>query len=565
MSKNFIRGDRVIARNDFLGYYYPGKITRVLDSKMANIEFETGEKQKKTSLKFIRKLFDVRAYFTLGDHVLASVINEYEQLCWVPGIIQSINDYNYPKLYTVLYFNGQESENIKLEMVKISKSDYGSIVENIRHRLGLNTYSKNSTDLKPSHEIKADSPSPRPQTPPDLGEIKREIVDQIKDHLTSLHLAEKYETINNEFTNLKEDHKDLRSNLGGKLRVLKHDFEEWKNQEPTIIKINANNKISKTSPQTSKPGHQSSSMNLEKKILKLRSDLPQLTEGEPVLAKWPENGWYYHSSINEYIDDYKYDIRGDEGQQVEVYREDIIPTHQKKIHFFDEFNIGDPVVALHPHYELSYAPGQVIEIDNKSQQILVRFYDYNESPIEIEEVFKLHILKFQKDIDTINYLESKWIGKTVLARNNESNIYEPGKIVRRVGNTGRQFVIEWENGDESLQNFNHILGGAAKKPSLIANECVFALRGAIFCPARIVGQRGDNLIVKYYDGEMDENMSRNNCYWISKSYYKEAGNFYKNNKDPIDFEFPRGTGGLNRGTPVIDAKQFYSGKKRNNY
>ena len=69
--------------------------------------------------------------------MLASVINEYEELCWVPGIVQSIDDYSYPKVYTVLYFNGQESENIKLEMVKINKREYGSIVENIRYRLGL--------------------------------------------------------------------------------------------------------------------------------------------------------------------------------------------------------------------------------------------------------------------------------------------------------------------------------------------------------------------------------------------------------------------------------------------
>jgi len=73
----------------------------------------------------------------LGDYVLASVINEYDQLCWVPGIIQAIDDYAYPKLYTVLYFNGQENENIKLEMVKINKFSYGKIVENIRYRLGL--------------------------------------------------------------------------------------------------------------------------------------------------------------------------------------------------------------------------------------------------------------------------------------------------------------------------------------------------------------------------------------------------------------------------------------------
>ena len=69
--------------------------------------------------------------------MLASVINEYDEICWVPGVIQSIDDYTYPKVFSVLYFNGQESENIKLEMVKISKSSYRRIVEIIRTKLGI--------------------------------------------------------------------------------------------------------------------------------------------------------------------------------------------------------------------------------------------------------------------------------------------------------------------------------------------------------------------------------------------------------------------------------------------
>ena len=37
---------------------------------------------------------------------MASVINEYDERCYVPGIVQAINEFSTPKLYTVLYFNG---------------------------------------------------------------------------------------------------------------------------------------------------------------------------------------------------------------------------------------------------------------------------------------------------------------------------------------------------------------------------------------------------------------------------------------------------------------------------
>ena len=84
------------------------------------------------------------------------------------------------------------------------------------------------------------------------------------------------------------------------------------------------------------------------------------------------------------------------------------------------------MIGLHPHYENSYAPGQVIKSQISKQKVTIRFYDYIEHTVPSEEAFKLHIIKFQNDIDTINYLESKWIDQYVLARNNETNLYEPG-------------------------------------------------------------------------------------------------------------------------------------------
>lgn len=72
----------------------------------------------------------------------------------------------------------------------------------------------------------------------------------------------------------------------------------------------------------------------------------------------------------------------------------------------------------------------------------------------------------------------------------------------RVGSAGRQFIIKWKNDEETLQNFNHILGSETKNPSLVANEFVFALRESVFYPGRIYGRRGDKLIIKFYDDVM---------------------------------------------------------------
>ena len=72
-----------------------------------------------------------------GDHVMASVINEYDERCFVPGIIQAVNENSTPKLYTILYFNGQENYNLRNELIKICKKKYADITNYIRQKLGI--------------------------------------------------------------------------------------------------------------------------------------------------------------------------------------------------------------------------------------------------------------------------------------------------------------------------------------------------------------------------------------------------------------------------------------------
>jgi hypothetical protein len=82
-------------------------------------------------------------------------------------------------------------------------------------------------------------------------------------------------------------------------------------------------------------------MNLEKKLIKLRMELPHLTDGEPVLAKWPEKGWYYHCMIIRYLGDFKYKITGADRETAEIYREDLIPINLNDIHSFNVIFLSD--------------------------------------------------------------------------------------------------------------------------------------------------------------------------------------------------------------------------------
>jgi len=145
-------------------------------------------------------------------------------------------------------------------------------------------------------------------------------------------------------------------------------------------------------------------------------------------------------------------------------------------------------VALHPYYEFSYAPGQIVQVSNDMEKIMVRFYDYVEEVVVRRDAYRLNHLKYQADVES------------VVARNTFSNVYEVGRIVKRVGDIGRQYVVEWSNGKQSLQNSNHIFGSDTRRASIIKNDFVLAPKEAIYLPGRVVDKRKDQLKVKFVDG-----------------------------------------------------------------
>ena len=85
----------------------------------------------------------------------------------------------------------------------------------------------------------------------------------------------------------------------------------------------------------------------------------------------------------------------------------------------------DAVVALHPSYSNSYAPGIVVNIFDIFN-VTVRFYDGVEGILRVEEVYYIGLCKFEADVAEIAKLESQLINKTVIARNNLTGRYEQG-------------------------------------------------------------------------------------------------------------------------------------------
>lgn len=159
------------------------------------------------------------------------------------------------------------------------------------------------------------------------------------------------------------------------------------------------------------------------------------------------------------------------------------------------------MVALHPDYEFSYAPGQIVRVSSDLSKLLVKFYDYKEAVVLRAEVYKLPRIKYQIDVEHIVGLEKRWVGQSVVARNNLTRAYEPAKVVSRVGN-GRQYTLEWSKGKQSIQHANHIFGRYTRRHTIGTNDYVLAQIGTRYLPGRVLSREGNRVRVKLFDGKM---------------------------------------------------------------
>jgi len=208
-SKELKRGNKVIARNDLVGYFYSARVHRVHNSRHVDIKFDdTDLIQHKMSLRNVIKTStsSASAYFSAGDYVMAKVINEFDEKCWVPGVIQSKMLVNKPcclkcmsvKMFRILFFNGQEGDNAESELIKINKYSYGFIVNYIRAKLGISSnvmqiINDNKHDVKSLNTVGTETErddetfidSNRHVNEEEINLIKSEIVNEIKVHFDS--------------------------------------------------------------------------------------------------------------------------------------------------------------------------------------------------------------------------------------------------------------------------------------------------------------------------------------------------------------------------------------------
>uniref|UniRef100_A0A8C3RJ84 DUF4537 domain-containing protein n=1 Tax=Chelydra serpentina TaxID=8475 RepID=A0A8C3RJ84_CHESE len=130
-----LKGQKVIARSDITGFYFPGTVIKSISSSQALVDFSYGETQI-VPIKFIIPVGGAMPCPSLqvGDYVFARTGTQTGNDCYMPAVVIATpkrveaDD----KLYTVLKYNNRKKHCIRSGLIKISQTKYACSCRYIR-------------------------------------------------------------------------------------------------------------------------------------------------------------------------------------------------------------------------------------------------------------------------------------------------------------------------------------------------------------------------------------------------------------------------------------------------
>ncbi|XP_078259101.1 von Willebrand factor A domain-containing protein 3B-like [Rhinoraja longicauda] len=127
---DILRGQRVIARSDVDGFYYPGIVTRCVGVRKALIDFTKGDTQMIPTQFLIQIGGAVPCPpLKVGDFVLVRSNAQSENGCYKPGVIVATPNKHRAddKFYTVLKYNNRKVDSFRNGLIKINSTQYSFI------------------------------------------------------------------------------------------------------------------------------------------------------------------------------------------------------------------------------------------------------------------------------------------------------------------------------------------------------------------------------------------------------------------------------------------------------
>ncbi|XP_046557678.1 uncharacterized protein LOC124266886 isoform X3 [Haliotis rubra] len=271
------------------------------------------------------------------------------------------------------------------------------------------------------------------------------------------------------------------------------------------------------------------------------SDPPPLVPGEEVLARWEDDRWYYKGRIVQCMDNDHYKVKDTTGRDDIISRDDIVRITDPYDTVSSHKRASGCVLARHPIYYWSYAPGRVVE--TLGQHLTVRFYDNNQKNINRWDVYAARDReKHDKDVAEIRQREKDWEGLQAFIRD-ESGVYKLGTIEKQIGRQ-QKYSVRWGDGKCSEQMSIHIYGTYTPMIKFKVGSYILARADPDrihFLPGQVrnVHRDGDDqrLEVEFVNGKSLKNVLFKHSYWMNKMAFHEAEEmFLRHHQDMSDEE-----------------------------
>uniref|UniRef100_A0A1I8F1M6 Tudor domain-containing protein n=1 Tax=Macrostomum lignano TaxID=282301 RepID=A0A1I8F1M6_9PLAT len=269
-----------------------------------------------------------------------------------------------------------------------------------------------------------------------------------------------------------------------------------------------------------------------------RRDTSELKPGEEVLARWSDDGLVLslHCGRAGRAPEEEEGVADDAGEDGRRYV--VEDGSGQSITESDDAGLtlehGSTVVALHPAYSYSYAPGVVVGHDSGTMWVTVRFYDGSEVRLPRQECYAIDAGQFEYSVEYIIHREKLWVDKSVVARVNRTGCYLPATVKNRVG-SGRQYVVEFSDGHQAVQALEFIFGGLSRRCSLHEGDRVLAqiAKNIIFLPGWVMSVNSDSTVnIKFVDGSSSRNVKQLSCYWLTKEFFDNAVSYWRSRHNP---------------------------------
>ncbi|RUS89184.1 hypothetical protein EGW08_003063, partial [Elysia chlorotica] len=573
-----LRGQRVIARKDQDGLYYPAVVLKCSDPRHALVRYDGNEEAQVLTRNVIPVGGAVaRPYLYVGDYVLIRVVYlDTKDECYVPAIIQvepqraSASQ----KFYSVLMYNGQKATTMRKYLVKISKERF--------ELASMYIAEQQNEDREEAQDLLYVSPrasNKRNKTRPDDNRSRSRSRSRSQSRMDNFFDDDVSPEKNEEFAeeNEKDDehNETSRSSKERQLEELQQKLlSQQKKQESQKKKLKKKAKRLAQKRKAFKksllkdmsdgePGKNGDAVALvdgeaDPCLIKLRKQLEHLRPGEEALARWSDDGWYFRGIIRQYHGDYSYDVEDSTGFIERIWREDLISENDASDKVFQ---LDHKAIALHPDYSFSYAPGVVTAVNDSELEIL--FYDGRSASLPWGEVYHYHpaktskeekasvvipegndappeeqktkigggSAKYRQDVAYIRAREEKLLGAAVVARDDRTGAYYPGTVKKRSLDKNCSYIVSWADGSDSAQDAIHIFSAYTRRPNLSIGDRVLACVDPVhvkFLPGHLAGKASNGrLVVKFCNSEMRDDVDPSLCYWLGQQYYDAAVKYFK--------------------------------------